>query len=295
MTTRKNRNRYDPRMEPEEDKLDPDGEDAPPPRRIAGWQRALRWGAWLAFLGLAIAHSDRESFGAVELLALTAAIAVSIWCLAKPLGGPKVEIDEPVQVRGTFVSRANWGLVLFGTVLAVGGIGATGAIVYDISTGRATLRDVVSDMATFVAGWTAEVVTGWSYDAHLEGTHAYALFVLVVPGVWLVGWNLVPFLKPGDEFRVEPDASVWVRGPRGWVQVLEYEYSAVDADGTRIRFSSDRARIRLPQARVFCRDNGARLRPRVSAEFFQHWLTQRGFTIEMLDAKDGRFRARSAV
>lgn len=273
---------------------DDDG-DAPPPRRLAGWQRALRWVVWLTFLGLAIAHSDRESFGPVELLALAAALGVSIWCMAKPLGGPKVDIDEPVEVRGVFVSRANWGLALFGAILTVGGIGATGAIVYDVSTGRASLRDVASDMVTFVAGWTAEAVTGWSYDAHLEDTHAYALFVLVVPGAWLVWWNLVPFVRRGREFRVEPDASVSVRAGTGWVQLVEYEYSAVDGDGTTIRFSSDEARLTLPQARVFCRDNGARLRPKVSAEFFVQRLTPRGFTVETLDAKHGHFRARRAV
>lgn len=281
-------------MERDEEMLNPDEDDAPAPRRLAGWQRALRWVAWLTFLGLAIAHSDRESFGPVELLALAAAIGVSIWCMAKPLGGPKVEIDEPVHVRGAFVSRANWGLVLLGTILTVGGVGATAAIVYDISTGRATFRDVARDMATFVAGWTAEAVTGWSYDAHLEDTHAYALFVLLVPGVWLVWWNLAPLIRRGREFRVEPDASISVRGRNGWVQLVEYEYPVVDADGTAIRFSSEGARVTLPQARVFCRDNGARLRPRVSAEFFQQRLTTRGFTVETLDAKHGRFRARRA-
>lgn len=54
-------------------------------RRVAGWQRALRWVAWLAFLGIAVKNSDRPSFGALEFLALAIAIGVSVWCLARPL------------------------------------------------------------------------------------------------------------------------------------------------------------------------------------------------------------------
>jgi len=139
---------YDPSManqepfEPDDETLEAGDDDGPPPRRIAGWQRALRWVAWLTFVGLAIAHSDRDSFGGVEFLALAAAIGVSIFCMAKPLGGPEVTMDEPADVRGAFVSRASWGLVLFGVALTIAGIGAIGAIAYDLSTGRATVRGV---------------------------------------------------------------------------------------------------------------------------------------------------------
>ena len=93
------------------------------PRRRGGLgslQRALRWAAWLTFIGLAIANSDSESFGLLDGLALVVAIGVSIWSTAKPLGGPKVTIDGPADVRGTFVSRANLGLLVFGVVLMVG-------------------------------------------------------------------------------------------------------------------------------------------------------------------------------
>lgn len=274
--------------EPDHDIPGPGEDDSTAERRIAGWQRALRWVAWLTFVGVVIAHSDRQSFGAVEFLALGVAIAISIWCMAKPLGGPKVDIDQPAEVRGAFVSRTSWGLVLLGVALTVGGIGATGAIVYDLSTGRATIREVFGDMGAFVAGWTAEMVTNWSYDAHLEDTHAYALFVLVVPGLLLIWFNLVPFVKRGREFRIEPDSSISVRGPRDWHQLLEYEYSTVSADGTTIRFKSvgdETFVVVLPQARVFSRESGARLRSSVSAAFFQQRLASRGFTVDAIDKK----------
>lgn len=260
-------------------------------RRVAGWQRALRWVAWLTFLGVAVVHSDRASFGGLEFLTLAVAIGVSIWCLARPLGGPKVEIDEPAQARGTFVSRTSWGLVLLGAILTVGGVGAIGAIVYDLSTGRATVRDVLHDMAIFVEGWIAEMVTNYAYDAELEKTHAYALFVLIVPGLWLVCANLVPFVRRGREFRVEPDASVSVRGKQGWSPLLDYEYSEVSADGTTIRYIGA-STVVLPQARVFCRENGARLHRKVSGRLFGEPLARRGFTVDEVDVKHGRFRAR---
>lgn len=266
-------------------------------RRVAGWQRALRWVAWLTFLGLAVANSGRASFGALEFLSLAVAIGVSIWCLARPLGGPKVEFDDAAQVRGTFVSRTSWGLVLLGAVLTIGGVGAIGAIVYDLSSGRATVRDVLHDMAVFVEGWTAELVTNYAYDAELEKTHAYALFVLIVPGLWLVSANLVPFLRRGSEFRVEPD-SISIRDKQGWAPVLDYEYCAVAADGTTIRFtpaSPGAPAVVLPQTRVFCRENGARLHPKLSGQLLGRRLARRGFTVDGVDEKRGRFRARRGV
>lgn len=281
-----------------DDMPDAGEQESTPVRRVAGWQRALRWAAWLTLLGLAIANSDRESFGPLELLALAAAIGISVWCLAKPLGGPLVAMDEAADVHGTFVSRTNWGLLLIGVALTLGGIGATGAIVYDLSAGRATVHDVLADMGTFVVGWTSEALSGRSYDAHLERTHAYALFVLVVPGLLLLRWNLVPLVKRGHEFRVEPDAVIWVRGPRGWGQLLEYNYASVTADGTTIRFtpSGDATpAVILPQARVFCRETGTRLRSQVSAELFQQRLARHGFTIEVIDAKRGSFRGRRGL
>ncbi|ETW23849.1 hypothetical protein [Mycobacterium gastri] len=279
----------------DDDLLDTAEGESTPARRVAGWQRVLRWSAWLTFLALAIANSDRDYFGPLELLALAGAIGISVWCLAKPLGRPVVAMDEAADVQGTFVSRTNWGLVLFGVALTVGGIGAIGAIVYDLSTGRAAVRDVFADMWTFVAGWTSEALSGWSYDAHLERTHGYALFILVVPGVLIVWWNLVPLIKRGREFRVEPDGSISVRGPHGWIQLLEYEYSAVTADATTIRFtpaSDPTPGIVLPQARVFSRETGTRLRSQVSAARFQERLARCGFTIEVIDDKRGSFRGR---
>ena len=179
-------------------------------RLLTWWQRALRWVAWLTFLGLAVWNSQSVYFGPLEWVALIAAIAISIWCMAKPLGGPKVELSEPAHLLGTFVSRTNWALLLIGALLTVGGVAGAGAAIYDVSTGRATVGDVMKDIAIFIEGWTVEMFVP-TYDAELEKTHAYALFLLVIPGLLLLWFNLIPFFKRGSEFQVHPDGSVSVR------------------------------------------------------------------------------------
>jgi hypothetical protein len=269
----------------------PQGEDAPaqygpvetPERHITGWQRSLRWVAWLTFLGLAIKNSQSVYFSGLEWLALAAAIGISIWCMAKPLGGPKYELTEPAHVRGAFVSRTSWGLVLFGAILTVGGVAATAAMVYDVSTGRATVRDVLHDIGIFIEGWIVEVFTGFTYDAHLEKTHAYALFLLLIPGVLLVWYNLIPFVKRGSEWRVDLDGSVSVQRGNMWIPLLEYEFGVVTADRTTFTFApgpNGGQELVLPQLRVFSREYETRLKSTVSAEFFRQRLTGRGFKVE---------------
>jgi hypothetical protein len=251
-------------------------------RRVAGWQRALRWIAWLTFLGLAVWKSQSVSFSGTEFLALALAIGVSIFCVAKPLGGPKVDLSEPAHLYGGFVSRTNWALVLIGAILTVGGVAATGAIVYDMSTGRASFGDIVRDIAIFIEGWFVELFMGGFYDAELEKTHAYALFILLLPGLLLFWHNLIPFFKRGTEFRIESDASVAVRAGKTWPALLDYEYSTVTADGTTIQFSPPQrtSTLVLPQQRVFSREYGVRLPAKTSAEFFRRRLSGRGFEID---------------
>ena len=120
--------------------------------------------------------AERLLLGPLEWLALVAAIGISIWCMAKPLGGPKVELSEPTHLLGAFVSRTNWALLHLGALLTIGGVAGAGAAIYDLSTGRASVGDVLTDIAIFVEGWIVELIAP-TYDAELEKTHAYALFV----------------------------------------------------------------------------------------------------------------------
>jgi hypothetical protein len=251
--------------------------------------------AWLTFLGLAIWKSQSVSFSGVEFLALAVAIGISIFCMAKPLGGPKVDLSDPAHLFGGFVSRTNWALVLIGAILTIGGVAATGAILYDMSTGRASFGDVVRDIGVFIEGWMAELITRGGFDAELEKTHAYALFILLLPGLLLVWYNLIPFFKRGTEFQIESDGSVAVRAGKTWPALLDYEYSTVTADGRTIQFSPPQARstLVLPQQRVFSREYGVRLPAKTSAEFFRRRLAGRGFEVdEPSDSSGGHFTAR---
>jgi hypothetical protein len=162
-------------------------------------------------------------------LALIAAIGITVWCMAKPLGGPKYELREPTHLLGAFVSRTNWGLALFGGILTTGGVAGAIAAIYDVSTGRATVGEVVKDIRIFIEGWIAGLITP-AYDADLEKTHAYALFLLLIPGLLMVWYNLIPFFKRGNEFRVHPDGSVSVRRCDSWEPLMEYQYATVTAD-----------------------------------------------------------------
>lgn len=202
--------------------------------------------------------------------------------MARPLGGPKVELTRPDHLLGTFASTPSYGLLLFGAVLTIGGIAGLGAAVYDLVTGRASMADVGRDIAVFIEGWIAEMVAGVTYDAELEKTHAYALFLLLIPGLLLLWANLIPLLRRGSPFRVEPDGSVMVRRGDSWGPLLEYQYSAAVADGRVIEFvppADGPPAVVLPQARVFCRENGARLTSELSAEFFTQLLGGRGFEV----------------
>ena len=90
---------------------------------------------------------------------------------------------------------------------------------------------------------------GGFYDAELEKTHAYALFLLLIPGLLLVWYNLIPFCKRGTEFQVHPD------GP---------------------------PTIVLPQDPVFSREYG--VPAKVSAESFRRLLAGRGFDVESVSS-----------
>jgi hypothetical protein len=254
----------------------------------------LRWIAWLTFLGLAFYNSQSVYLSGREWLALIAAIGISIWCMAKPLGGRKYELREPTHLLGAFVSRTSWGLVLFGAILTLGGVAGSMAAIYDVSTGRATVGDVFKDIAIFIEGWIAEMIAP-TYDAELEKTRAYALFLLLIPGLLLLFFNLVPFFKRGTEFQVHPDGSVSVRIRDSWEPLMEYQYSTVTADGTTIDFTpppDGPPAIVLPQDRVFSGEYGVRLPAKVSAEFFRRLLAGRGFDVESALSSSTSFTAR---
>ena len=167
------------------------------------------------------------------------------------------------------------------------------AAIYDVANGRATVGDVFKDIGVFIEGWFVELVFR-VYDAELEKTHAYALFLLLIPGLLLLWFNLIPLFNRGSEFQVHPDGSVSVRSGTGWEPLMEYQYSTVTTDGATFHFTpppDGPPAIVLPQYRVFSRENGARLDTKVSAEFFRRLLAGRGFEVEGA-ASDSGFTAR---
>jgi hypothetical protein len=86
-----------------------------------------------------------------------------------------------------------------------------------------------------------------------------------------------------------------VRSGDNWEPLMEYQYSAVTADGTTIEFmppADGLPKIVLPQDRVFSREYGVRLPSKVSAEFFRRLLAGRGFDVESQSSSSTSFTAR---
>ena len=117
----------------------------------------------------------------MEWLALIAAVGISIWCMAKPLGGPKYELRDPSHLLGAFVSRTSWGGV----------------------AGRATVGEVFKDIGIFIEGWIVELIFRL-YDAELENTHAYALFILLLPGLLLLWFKPCTTVEPRQRISGPP-------------------------------------------------------------------------------------------
>ncbi len=153
---------------------------------------------------------------------------------------------------------------------------------------------MVKDIGIFIEGWIAGLIAP-VYDAELEKTHAYALFLLLIPGLLLVWYNLIPFFKRGNEFQVHPDGSVSVRRGGSWEPLVEYRYWTVTADGTTIDFTPPAdgpPAVVLPQDRVFSREYGVRLPDKVSAEYFRRLLVGRGFVVESASSSSNSFGGR---
>lgn len=250
-------------------------------RRPAWFQRAVRWIAWLGFLALVVRNSGSSSFGGWELLALAAALAVTVWSLAQPLGGPKLELTRPEHLLGELARRPRWAALLVGTLLTVGGIAAGVAIIHDLATGIASAGDVLHDMAVFAEGWTVELFTNGGIDAHLEDTHGYLLSLLLVPGVILLVVGAASLRGGVRGFRAEPDGGVSVLEEGSWQPVAERGYAVVHADGSTVRFEKDDGPpLVLAQSGLVAREHGVGVAPDVVGSFFKERLRRCDFEVE---------------
>ena len=116
---------------------------------------------------------------------------------------------------------------------------------------------------------------------------AYALFLLLIPGLLVLCFNLVPFFNRGSKFQVHPDGSVSVRRA-SWEPLREYQYSTVTADGTTIEFTPPPVgppAIVLPGPRVLPRIQRAAARQGVVRQQQLHR------TPKVTDAASGRLES----
>ena len=125
------------------------------------------------------------------------------------------------------------------------------------------------DIGVFVEGGIAEMITP-SYDAELEQTHTYALFILIIPGRLL---RLLPFFKSGNELQFHPGGS----NRCGAATVGNHCRTTRDASVTAYGSTS--------------RGYGVRLPAEVNAEFFRRLPAARGFDLDSASVGSSSFTA----
>jgi hypothetical protein len=75
------------------------------------------------------------------------------------------------------------------------------AAIYDVSTARATVGDVLRDIVVSIEGLITQLV---------------ALFPVLFPGLLLLWFNLISLFTKGSELEVDPGGSISVRSGRAW-------------------------------------------------------------------------------
>jgi hypothetical protein len=251
-----------------------------PARLLGSWQRALLWFAWLGTLAWIFWNTDRESLGLSEFLCLAAAIAITIWVCRSPRGPVRVDLKDPNELTGTFVSRVNLPWLLGGALITLGGVAFLMRLITDLSSGRATWKDVVVDVERFFAEWLIERLTKGT-DGDVTNTRMYVMVVLLPIGLLIAFFNLIPWLFRGRRFRIDKTGQVLLLDPYGWQPIRWSDYTKVEADGTTIDLWQDQTlAIQLPVARVFSEEHGTRVRAEVLKQAILRPVEAAGFVVE---------------
>jgi hypothetical protein len=277
-----------PRQSPKQSRRAARKEEERGPQRLADWQRSSLWMVWLAVLALLIAGTDKESLSLAEFGAIVAGIAITVWNCRNPRGGPKKLIEESSEVRGEFVSRANWALVLVGAGLTLGGLAGGMKIIHDVSHGLTTIGGVFEDMALFVLEWIKERLSGGT-EGDVTHTKMYTLILLLPIGLLMLLFLSPPLFFRGMRFRVEDDGTIQFRDCGVWKPLGLEDYSEAAAGAFTIEFKragEATAAVVLPQARVFSAERGTRVEGKVLAAFFRERLEASGFAVESKDSKE---------
>lgn len=249
---------------------------------MTAWQRALVWASWLLWVWCGWRNSANVLMGGAEWLSLLGAIAITILCKQRPLGVPAVFIREPGQMCGEFESRTNWALVLIGAAILLGGIASAVRMVTHLTTGVATVTDILNDIGVFIIEWWKERLSGGTYDGELEKTQAYIFVLMFIPGFFLVLINLGPFLHRA-RFVAGENGAITVKR-RGREKVVgPREYAVVTADSSSITFKdgeTELAAVEVPTGRVFSVAKGTRVEPKVIVAWLRGELEKQGYKIE---------------
>lgn len=251
------------------------------PHLLAPWQRALLWLVWLGAFVVVWLNTDRDSLGLKEVAALAAAIGVTVWVKWHPAGGPAVEITDPNDLRGEFVSRPSWAWLLVGVWLCLGGIAFGVRLVRDLSSGLATPYDVLVDVVRFFTEWITERLSG-GVHGDVTNTRLYVMVVLLPMGLMILLFQLPALLWRGRRFRVDDDGSLHAFVGGTWEPLRVKAYGRIVGDGITIDFreeASGRPDVSLPQMRVYSALRGTRVSPRVLAGLIRQKAAAAGMEV----------------
>ena len=249
------------------------------PRQMASWQRALVWLLWITFIVICAINSGRSSMEAQEFAVLFVAGAVHVACANYPAGRPRVEIRSIAELRGEFVSSANWVLVLMGFGMTLMGVAMCRKLWYDLATGGTTLWGVVEDCLLIAVEMFRESASGGT-DGDVTHTQLYVLVLLAPIGVITTLVNLLPWTFSGVPFRIGSDGQISIRQAGNWVPLQLAHFGAAAIDNLTIELTDPQpghVLIRLPRARVYSRQVGALVRPQLLGQFFREKLQAAGF------------------
>lgn len=257
-----------------------------PKRILAGWQKAVLWAAWLGVIALIIKNTDSDSLGGPEFLAIIVATAITVFTCKNPKGPANIVIRKSDEVRGVFESRTNWPMVLLAGALTLFGLAMTVKLSQDLSSGRATWKDVLDDIAHFFIEEIIQRISGGT-SGDVTNTKLYIMAILLPIGLLMIWFTLSPFLHRGRRYRVEEDGGIKVQDGSGWNPLELIEYKSVEADGVDVSFFKDDQKsptVTLPIGRVYSRDLGTRVETKVLVKFFRDQLEACGFAVEKLSA-----------
>ena len=192
----------------------------------------------------------------------------------------KVDLTSPAQVRGEFSPRTNWAWCWWAPYRR-SRAGATGAIVSRPVVGPRRRRRCPHRHRRLHRSDGSPRSSPKASTTRSSRRRAYALAILLIPGLLLLWYNLIPLRHRGKRFLVDDFGEVRTKVRDGWRSLQPQRFTTATADGTTITFDGARGepKLVLPSIGSTRSSMGATHR-QAQCRVLHRALTARGFTVE---------------